>query len=63
MPFMENPTSWLVLVTVYLYIVKNGPKFMKDRKPFNIEKIIIVYNMLQIIANVILFFLVSDFIE
>lgn len=48
-----NP-PWLpiVLVGAYLYFVLNlGPKLMKDRKPFNIRTLLLVYNVLQVVAN------------
>lgn len=40
----------LILVAVYLYFVlKWGPKFMEKRKPFNLERILIVFNVIQIV--------------
>lgn len=60
MPFMGSPLSMLILVSIYLYIVKNGKKFMEHRKPMEIQQIIIVYNIIQIIANSALFLIVSS---
>lgn len=31
---------------------------MKDREPFNIKKIIIIYNVLQVVANSYIFYYV-----
>lgn len=51
MLFMSNPFSMFGILVCYLYfILKWGPKFMKNRKPFNLNKLIIVYNIIQILA-------------
>lgn len=59
LPFMANPISMVLLISTYLYVIRNGKKFMEPQKPYNIEKIIIVYNILQIITNIGLFLTVS----
>lgn len=59
LPFMENPISMVLLISTYLYVIRNGKKFMEPQKPYNIHKIIIVYNILQIITNLGLFLVVS----
>lgn len=49
--FMSNPFYMLGTIILYLYFVlKWGPKFMENRKPFNLDKIMVVYNVIQIIA-------------
>lgn len=49
--FMANPFPMFGILAVYLYfILKWGPAFMKNRKPFNLNKIIIAYNIIQIVA-------------
>ncbi|XP_055321854.1 elongation of very long chain fatty acids protein 7-like isoform X1 [Sitodiplosis mosellana] len=51
MLFMSNPFTMFAILAVYLcFILKWGPEYMKNRKPFNINKIIIVYNIIQIVA-------------
>lgn len=51
MLFMSNPFAMFGILAVYLYfILKWGPAFMKNRKPFNLNKIIIAYNIIQIVA-------------
>ncbi|XP_044755179.1 uncharacterized protein LOC123314125 [Coccinella septempunctata] len=36
----------------YLYFVfKIGPNFMKDRPPYNLKQVLIIYNVIQILAN------------
>lgn len=54
--FLLNP-PWLPLAVVagYLYFVLDlGPKLMANRKPFDLKKLIQVYNLLQVLANVYL---------
>lgn len=60
LPFMTSPLPMVILVSAYLYFVRNGKSFMEHRKPFKIERIIIAYNILQIIANTALFLIVSS---
>lgn len=51
MLFMSNPFTMFAILTAYLYfILKWGPEYMKNRKPFNINKLIIAYNIIQIVA-------------
>lgn len=51
MLFMSNPFTMLGILAVYLYfILKWGPQYMKNRKPFNLNRIIIAYNIIQIVA-------------
>lgn len=56
---MANPISMVLLISTYLYVIRNGKKFMEPQKPYNIQKIIIVYNILQILTNLGLFLAVS----
>lgn len=51
MPLMSSPFPMLAIVGAYLYFVlKLGPKMMESRKPFKLDKVIIVFNILQILA-------------
>ncbi|XP_034252309.1 elongation of very long chain fatty acids protein 7-like [Thrips palmi] len=46
----------LTLIGSYLYFVKKcGPAFMANRQPYNVKSIMIVYNIIQIIANAYVF--------
>lgn len=46
---MGSPLNVVAIVGLYLlFVLKWGPKFMENRKPFNIDKILIVYNAIQI---------------
>lgn len=48
---MGSPTQLLSIFAVYLiFVLKIGPKFMRDRKPFNLESYIRCYNIFQIVA-------------
>ncbi|XP_003741431.1 elongation of very long chain fatty acids protein AAEL008004 [Galendromus occidentalis] len=41
------------LLLAYLYMAKIwGPRFMKDRKPYELSRLIQVYNVFQVLANV-----------
>lgn len=45
----------------YVYIVKvAGPRFMRDRKPYNINTFLVYYNAFQVILSTYLFVSVSD---
>lgn len=59
--FMSNPFPVFGILACYLYfILKWGPEFMRNRKPFNLNKIIIIYNMIQIVACARLVMQVND---
>lgn len=49
--FMSNPFPMFVILGCYLmFVLKWGPKFMKNRKPYDLNRIMIAYNIIQIIA-------------
>lgn len=48
---MGTPVPLLTIFAIYLfYVLKIGPRYMKNRKPFNLQKFIRCYNIFQIIA-------------
>lgn len=50
-PLMGSPVQLVSIFAAYLiFVLKIGPKFMKDRKPFNLEGFIRCYNIFQIVA-------------
>lgn len=54
-PESVSPFSMIVMLIGYLYcVLKQGPKFMKNRKAYDLRSVILVYNFLQIIANVLI---------
>lgn len=49
---INTPLPVLGIVGLYYYFVTEfGPKFMKDRPPFELKKILIAYNIGQILLN------------
>lgn len=49
---MESPPiSAFLLLFGYLLLVFQGPKFMEKRAPFKLDRIMIFYNYLQVVAN------------
>lgn len=58
---VNTPLPVLGLLGLYYYFVTDfGPRFMKDRPAFNLKKIIIVYNVGQILLNAHIFFQVRQ---
>ena len=55
LPLMQSPIILPAILFSYLYfILKCGPKFMKDRKPYNLKTFIKWYNIFQIVSNAII---------
>ncbi|XP_060657224.1 elongation of very long chain fatty acids protein F-like [Drosophila nasuta] len=55
-PLLNSHWSTTIILVSYLIIVlKLGRKFMEHRNPYNLKKILIVYNSIQVIYNAILF--------
>ncbi|KAK7862879.1 hypothetical protein R5R35_011592 [Gryllus longicercus] len=58
LPLITRPFTVLGLVAAYALFVKRlGPWIMRDRKPFELKTTLIVYNVLQIIANIYIFYM------
>lgn len=54
-PLMSGPGPLLVLLVSYLYFcTKAGPRFMANRKPFQLTHAMAIYNAFQVVASVIL---------
>merc|ERR1711928_179120 len=54
--FMSSPWPVLSLCAVYYYIVRYaGPAFMKDRPPYDIQKLMIAYNFFQTLLSLWVF--------
>lgn len=51
-PLMKSPfPTWIICIS-FAYLMKvQGPKLMKDRKPFELRRWIIVYNFLQVVFS------------
>ncbi|XP_029040361.1 elongation of very long chain fatty acids protein 1-like [Osmia bicornis bicornis] len=55
LPLMQSPIILPAILFSYLYFVlKCGPKFMKDREPYNLKNFIKWYNIFQIVTNAII---------
>ncbi|KAL5240668.1 hypothetical protein ACI65C_008078 [Semiaphis heraclei] len=54
---MSSPLPTMAMCLSYAFIVKIlGPRLMRDRKPFQLRKTLIVYNLLQVIFSSWIFF-------
>jgi hypothetical protein len=59
--FVGTPVQMMTIVAFYLlFIHKLGPNFMKERKQFELQKILVGYNILQIFFNLGIFTMVSE---
>ena len=51
--FMSGPMPLLtILITYHYFCTSAGPRWMKDRKPFDLKYVLIVYNALQVIFSI-----------
>lgn len=56
-PLMSSPLPTAAICIGYVYIVKVlGPKLMENRKPFKLRKVLIYYNLFQVIFSCWLFY-------
>lgn len=56
LPLMSNPFPVLALLVFYnMFVQCWGPRLMVNRKPFNIDKLLIVYNIFQVAASAFMF--------
>ncbi|KAK3930191.1 Elongation of very long chain fatty acids protein [Frankliniella fusca] len=47
---VRNPLPVFTIVAAYLYFVLSlGPRLMKDRQPFNLDRVMMVYNAVQVV--------------
>lgn len=57
---MDSPFPTLAMVVVYLLsVVVIGPSLMANRKPFQLNKIIVVYNAFQVLFSSYMLYEVS----
>lgn len=55
-PLMSGPLTVLTITLTYIYFVTSlGPNIMKNRKPYKLKNILIVYNVSQIVLCIYLF--------
>ncbi|KAJ0180130.1 hypothetical protein K1T71_004721 [Dendrolimus kikuchii] len=54
---IKNPVPGLTIIGLYLYFtLKWGPRYMADKKPFQLQKTLMVYNFLQVLVSCFLFY-------
>lgn len=61
---MGSPVPILLLITSYLlFVLRVGPWWMKNRPPYNVEKPMMLYNMVQMAINSYFVFMVRQTIK
>ncbi|XP_022836081.1 elongation of very long chain fatty acids protein AAEL008004-like isoform X2 [Spodoptera litura] len=54
---MSSPFPTLLICLSYVYLVKVlGPRFMENRKPYELKNVLILYNFLQVVFSAWLFY-------
>lgn len=62
LPLVGSPLPMAVIIISYLaFVLYYGPKWMENRKPFNLKYVMRVYNAIQVLANSFIFIYVSIF--
>ncbi|XP_055695701.1 elongation of very long chain fatty acids protein 7-like [Lutzomyia longipalpis] len=52
-PIIHSLPQVIAIIASYLYFTKSwGPRFMESRKPYELKAILIIYNTLQVLANI-----------
>ncbi|XP_046400891.1 elongation of very long chain fatty acids protein AAEL008004 isoform X1 [Ischnura elegans] len=55
-PLISSPVPGLCILGAYLYFVLSwGPRFMENRKPFKLNRLLVVYNFIQVYVSLWLF--------
>ncbi|XP_046390314.1 elongation of very long chain fatty acids protein 7-like [Ischnura elegans] len=62
---LKSPVPLIVIFVFYMGLVFFGPRFMKNRKPFNIKHVLLIYNFSQIMLSFYIFkeFLVTSYLS
>ena len=56
-PLLDNPLWTVAICLTYYYFVKVwGPRFMEKRQPFELRRLMMVYNVFQVLFNGWMFF-------
>lgn len=58
---LQSPIIMTMLLTGYLLMIKHGPKLMENRKAFELKTVLMVYNFVQVVLNLILGTYVIDY--
>nr|CAD7414560.1 unnamed protein product [Timema cristinae] len=50
--FMSSPVPILTILALYLYFVLSlGPNFMNSREPFHLQRLLVAYNLYQVLFS------------
>lgn len=61
-PMLSSPFPTLFICLFYGYFAKTlGPRLMENRKPFQLRKVLIVYNAIQTMFSAWIFYEVSTY--
>lgn len=59
---MSSPLPQTIIISAYIYFVTSlGPRLMENRKPFDLKKVLIVYNFSVVVLSLYMCYEVSDF--
>ncbi|VVC92323.1 unnamed protein product [Leptidea sinapis] len=54
---IRSPIPGLTILSLYLYFsLKWGPRFMADKKPLQLQKTLVVYNFIQVLVSIWIFY-------
>lgn len=56
---MDSPVSILCVFVLYLVMVKQGPKMMEQREPFQVQGAMVLYNLAVMVLSIYIAFEVS----
>ena len=45
---MTSPEPTIVILALYILVVQNGPAIMKERAPFKLKNVLLVYNFAMV---------------
>lgn len=49
---VSSPGPVLMIIVTYIYFcVSAGPRYMKDKKPYDLKNILIIYNFIQVLLS------------
>ncbi|XP_044727532.1 elongation of very long chain fatty acids protein AAEL008004-like isoform X1 [Chrysoperla carnea] len=52
---MSSPAPLLTIIASYIYFcVSAGPRYMKDKKPYKLKEVLLIYNVIQVAMSVFL---------
>nr|UTO68444.1 elongation of very long chain fatty acids protein 1 [Daphnia magna] len=61
-PLMSSPLPAMAICLAYVFIVKVlGPKFMENRPAYDLRRVLLFYNLFQIVVNVWVFYELSRY--